>query len=1238
MTTSNLTSAKAAELVAIRGSMRAKERNLARGLVLLSLLFLVPLLAATYWMHAQAEHELESGELERDSLRARTLAALVEREFLSTQKVLVSIAARPSVRQAWAKRDPTELEKHLRETLELEPTLLFASVYEPDGTLRVIYPHDRIVGQNFAYRDWYRGVTANWRPYVSEVYRTAAYSNPLVVAVAVPIYDDQNKPCGILMAPYALDQLARRFQVLETESAGMAYVADRHGTVAVARRIDFLGESVRGPGADAVARALAGAQGGGRFGTGGQRVFVGYAPAPRLGWAVIYVRPATVALQPAADLRRRYRSIALYLVLIYLATVALTAFLVRRQSRLLNANQALNQELRERERGTRLILDTAHDAFVAIDVGGVITDWNAQAEATFGWPREEAVGRVLADTIIPPQHREAHKRGLEHFLATGEGPVLNKRIELTALHRNGHEFPVELTISSARLGQTHIFHAFLHDITDRKQAEKELREQKQLQELILGSMGDGVVVADQNGKFLLFNPAAERILGMGATDATPDQWTSQYGLYLPDKITPYPAENLPLAWAIRGEAVDAAEVFVRRPNVPAGIWVSVTARPLRDPDGTLRGGVVVFYDITERKRAEEALRQSEERYHLLFDSNPHPVWVYDLKTLAMLDVNRSAVRNYGFSREEFLSLTIKDIRPQEDVPALLESATRALPDTEAAGVWKHRKKDGTLIDVEITSHPLVYGGRDARLVVATDVTEHKRTEERIMHAKEEAERANKFKDQFLSTMSHELRTPMNAVLGFSELLADERYGTLNERQRRYITHIHQAGRHLLRLINDILDLSKIEAGRLELAIESVPMERTLAEALDALRPLADKKSQTLSHQAESRLTVRADATRLKQVLMNLLGNAVKFTPEGGRIDLAARLVDGKVRVEVRDTGPGIPPEEQKRIFEAFYRLRQSGKAPEGTGLGLAITQRLVELHGGQLGLESQPGHGSCFHFSLPVAVEIQEAPSGELAFDEGATEAPRILVIEDDPVASQLIQSQLTSAGYEVVTCMQPERATEMAAELRPDAITLDVLMKPVDGLQVLLELKTDPRTARIPLIVLTIMDQPAIGAMLGADEYLVKPVDKAVLLAAIERCLSSRGTLPPVRPILVVEDDKPTREVIAELLTAQGYAVATAADGAEARDWVGDSLPELVILDLLLPKISGFELLAEWRANPRTADLPVFVLTSKDLSLHEEKYLRAHAESLFHKQQPWQEALVKQLRRVVGHREAVKR
>jgi len=324
----------------------------------------------------------------------------------------------------------------------------------------------------------------------------------------------------------------------------------------------------------------------------------------------------------------------------------------------------------------------------------------------------------------------------------------------------------------------------------------------------------------------------------------------------------------------------------------------------------------------------------------------------------------------------------------------------------------------------------------------------------ILRAKEELERSSKFKDQFLSTMSHELRTPLNAVLGFSELLTEERYGPLNERQQRYVKHIHTGGKHLLRLINDILDLSKIEAGRLELTIENVPVPTSFAEVVDIMRSLADKKSQTLLQEAPSGLSVRADPTRFKQVLMNLIGNAIKFTPEGGAIRLLAHRLDEGVRVEVRDSGPGIPVEEQQRIFEAFYRLGETDKKTEGTGLGLAITRRLVELHGGTLGLESQPGSGSCFFFTLPVADAVVKPDVPASRREIRTPEFPRILVIEDDRAAALLLQSHLISAGYDVVLCDQPGRALEMAAELQPSAVTMDIIMRPVNGWELLSSFK----------------------------------------------------------------------------------------------------------------------------------------------------------------------------------------
>jgi PAS domain S-box-containing protein len=888
----------------------------------------------------------------------------------------------------------------------------------------------------------------------------------------------------------------------------------------------------------------------------------------------------------------------------------------------------LDRELRERKRAQEALgksekwlattLGSIGDAVIATDMNGAVTFMNPVAQSLTGWTVAEAQGKSM-DLVFDIMNKET-RRPVENPVKKvfREGKVVGLADHTLLISKNGKEFEIEdsaapiLTPAGEGLGVVLVF----RDITELNQTREELDRYFTLSIELL-------CIAGADGYFKRLNPAWEKVLGF-STDELMAKPFLQFIHPADRQATIQESEKL-------GRGLDTIS-FENRYRCKDGSyrWLLWSATPFAQKQLIY----AVARDITELKRTEQALRQSEERFRLLVSGvKDYAIFMLDPDG-RVASWNAGAERFKGYQAQEIIGQPFSRFYVPEDIAEdkpgreLLIAAAEGRVEDEG---WRVRK-DGSRFwaNVVITALRDPQGNLLGFSKITRDITDRKQTQEALMKAKEEAERSNKFKDQFLSTMSHELRTPLNAVLGFSDLLTEERYGPLNDRQRRYVTHIHNGGKHLLRLINDILDLSKIEAGRLQLAIESVPVGSTFAEVIDTLRPLADNKSQSLVVNTSPDLNVRADSTRFKQILMNLLGNAIKFTNGSGKIELAARQLGEVVRVEVRDSGPGIPVEEQQRIFEAFHRLQQSEKGTEGTGLGLAITRRLVELHGGHLGLESQEGLGSCFYFTLPSVAAYVKEETRESSARDMARESVRILVIEDDPAAAHLLQSHLTSAGYDVVLCNHPQRALEMAAELQPSAVTLDVLMKPVSGWEVLPNLKSDPRTSKIPVIVVTVVDQPTTGALLGADEYVVKPVDKTTLLAAVERCLNQRGRIGRGRPILVVEDDTSTREFIAELLSQNGYLVGTAADGAEARAQVAASVPELVILDLILPGVSGFQLLAEWRLDSRTTDLPVFVLTSKDLTIEERSYIHKNTGALFQKQERWQEALIRQLQRAV--------
>jgi PAS domain S-box-containing protein len=663
----------------------------------------------------------------------------------------------------------------------------------------------------------------------------------------------------------------------------------------------------------------------------------------------------------------------------------------------------------------------------------------------------------------------------------------------------------------------------------------------------------------------------------------------------------------------------------------------------------------VVRDITERKHADAAIRENEERYRKLFEMNPQPVWVYDRHTLRFLAVNNAAVQTYGYSRDEFLSMTILEIRPPEDVAKLLKIVA-ALPDgRNNVGLWRHRKKDGGILDVEITSYSFTFAGRPADFVIAADVTERQRTEEerRIFTASLEAanreldlrnrevERATQLKSKFLANMSHELRTPLNAIVGFSDLLAEGTPGELNSKQKRFVNHIKQGSAHLLQLINDILDLSKIEAGQLELHCEDFQVKNALPEVLSIIHPLAMAKNIDVCHMLEIDRLVYADRVRFKQILCNLLSNAVKFTPKGGRIEIECRESTNFSCISVVDTGIGIRPEDQEVVFEEFRQVDGAvGTTHEGTGLGLAITRRLVEQQGGKIWLDSELGKGSRFTFTLPLGTEVVRsiAPDSEelrphTARSEDHT-TPLVLVVDDEVPSRELLASYLDSE-YRIVMAGSGSEAVLKAQQLHPDVITLDVLIPGGNGFETLVALRKNPETATIPIIIVSIVDQKQVGFALGAADYLIKPIRKEALLQSIRKHVPSRTDDDSA--ILLVDDDPKILELLEETLRSAGYETQSVRNGARALEILSSKLVGAVLLDLLMPGMDGFEVIRHVRQEEALKTLPIIVMTAKTLTQEEIVLLSRETQALFQKNGSWHQDLVAEVGRAVQGRRLAK-
>ena len=692
---------------------------------------------------------------------------------------------------------------------------------------------------------------------------------------------------------------------------------------------------------------------------------------------------------------------------------------------------------------------------------------------------------------------------------------------------------------------------------------------------------------------------------------------------------------------------------VRRPAEEGGAFEERYWSPLNTPVFNDKGEITYIVhrveDVTERMRTREALRESDEHLRLLVNS------VRDYAIL-MLDPsgqvaswNQGAERIKGYNANEIVGRHFSCFYPPEDVQngKPEHELQRAIAEGryEEEG-WRIRKGGSRFwADVVITALKDGTGKLRGFSKITRDASERKKAQLQIAQQNRElalrnreVERATNLKSRFLATMSHELRTPLNAIVGFSELLAEETAGELNDKQKRFVGHIKQGSAHLLQLINDILDLSKIEAGQLELRFEDFQVKDTLPEVLSTIRPLAMAKNIQVQHNLKTDRAVYADRVRFKQILYNLLSNAVKFTPKGGRIEIDSLEDENFVYVSVTDTGIGIRAEDQAVVFEEFRQIEgKTGATSEGTGLGLAITKRLVEQQGGKISLQSEAGKGSRFTFTLPVGsnTSLDIGPVGEpgnrLSIAGGSREKPLILVVDDEVSARELLASYL-QPEYRIVMAASGAELVQKAQQLRPDAITLDVLMPGGTGFESLVALRKMPETANIPIIIVSIVDHKRVGFALGAADYLIKPIRKPVLLETIRKHVPAASNDDDAA-ILLVDDDPRTLELLAETLRSAGYETQSVQSGLRALEVLSSKLVSAVLLDLLMPGMDGFEVIRHIRKEVTLKELPIFVMTGKTLAQEEIALLIRETQALFHKNGSWQQQLIVEVGRVVRGR-----
>jgi PAS domain S-box-containing protein len=597
-----------------------------------------------------------------------------------------------------------------------------------------------------------------------------------------------------------------------------------------------------------------------------------------------------------------------------------------------------------------------------------------------------------------------------------------------------------------------------------------------------------------------------------------------------------------------------------------------------------------------------------------------------------LSINRDLQQMLGYSEQEWLEKPDFGLRivHRDDRSRLITERLRQLTSLEPLALqYRVAAKDGRV--VWLRDHRTIVRDPPTNVLrvhgVVIDITEQKEGEialrkvEELTQANEDLERAARAKSKFLADLSHELRTPLNAILGFSEVLQDGIFGELNQSQQDSVGNVMRAGRHLLELVNAFLDISKIDAGRMDLRHEDVDLNAMLTEVRATMLPVAEQRQVDLQLTLpEAHPVILADQARLVQIVYNLLSNAIKFTPVGGTVRMSAHIAPETVAVAVADTGIGIAPEDQARIFEEFEQIDSpSTRRERGTGLGLALTRRLVELHGGKIGVQSVVGQGSTFTVVLP-------RPSRD-AITSGALGT--VLVVEDDPAARALLRIYLTAGGYGMQWVEHVSEVVPRVRELQPVAITLDLIMKDELAWSALEELKADPATRDIPVVIVSILNEQQTGFALGTNAYLTKPVARQTLLSTLRHVMESSGrTQDTGLRVLALDDEPEALDLLAMALDGTPHRLVKVTSGVDALELLAQEQPDVLITDLMMAPLSGFEVIDAVLSDPQLRRIPIIVVTARDLTLEDMARLNKNVLTTLSKQGFNQEQFLRELQR----------